>query len=147
MVKATKLSSPPEWAEPRVAVVAFVSSDFCDACSALVTRLNVSTNITELQNREILKPTKAHSVIHICQLQVLARCKVSEGNRYKITAPSGRSAATLHPPKPFTPLYSSSTGRRPFVPAHLFGRRRRRSIYVFPLHRRNVSWQRCLGRV
>ena len=41
MVKATKLSSPPEWAEPRVAVVAFVSSDFCDACSALATRLNV----------------------------------------------------------------------------------------------------------
>ena len=44
MVKATKLSSPPEWAEPRVAVVAFVSSDFCDACSASVTRLNVLSN-------------------------------------------------------------------------------------------------------
>ena len=94
-----------------------------------------------------MEPTKEHSVIHIYQLCVLAGCKVSEGYRYKITAPSGRSAATLHPPKPFTPLYSSSTGRRPFRSGAFVWPPPSSSIDIFPLHRRNVSWRRCLGRV
>ena len=150
MVKATKLSSPPEWAEPRVAVVAFVSSDFCDACSALATRLNV-LQLTELQNREILEPTKEHSVIHIYQLCVLAGCKVSEGYRYKITAPSGWSVGRN--PSSSETIYSAlfildrpapfRSGAFVWPPP----RPPSSSIDIFPLHRRNVSWRRCLGRV